>query len=110
MAKSKAWLLFTGMSIKHLSVWYLINPYPSKLISLKFHRLTSCLATATHNFKWVKINHICLIWDQTLANLDVNTHFIVLLTGYIAVIGNEMVFNHHDLQIVGLNDKSNKYQ
>ena len=27
--------------------------------------------TATHNFKWVKITHICLIWDQSFANLDV---------------------------------------
>ena len=31
---------------------------------LKLH-----LATATHNFKWVKI---CLIWDQTFAYIDVN--------------------------------------
>ena len=26
----------------------------------------------THlNFKWVKITHICLIWDNTVANIDV---------------------------------------
>ena len=24
-----------------------------------------CLATATHNIKWVKIIKICLIWDLT---------------------------------------------
>ena len=29
-----------------------------------------CLTTMTHNFKWVKIIHICLIWDQTFTNLD----------------------------------------
>ena len=28
-----------------------------------------CLATATHNFKWVKITQIYLIWDRTFANL-----------------------------------------
>ena len=33
-----------------------------------------CIATATHNFKWVKIMHICFIWDETSANLDVQTH------------------------------------
>ena len=31
------------------------------------------LATMTQNFKWVKITHICLIWDQTFANIDVDT-------------------------------------
>ena len=29
-----------------------------------------CVATATHNFKWVKITHICSFWDKTFANLD----------------------------------------
>ena len=32
--------------------------------------LKLCLATATHNFKWVEITHICLIWDHTFANFD----------------------------------------
>ena len=32
-----------------------------------------CLAIATHNLKWLKITRICLIWDQTFANLDVQT-------------------------------------
>ena len=27
--------------------------------------------TATHNFKWLKITHVCLIWAQLIANLDV---------------------------------------
>ena len=30
-----------------------------------------CVATATHNFKWVKITRICLMGDETFANLDV---------------------------------------
>ena len=30
-----------------------------------------CLATSTHNFKWVKITQICLIWDQIFASLGV---------------------------------------
>ena len=29
----------------------------------------------THNFKWMKITHICLIWGQTLTNLNVSTNF-----------------------------------
>ena len=29
-----------------------------------------CLATATHNLKWVNITHICLIWDEPLENVD----------------------------------------
>ena len=33
--------------------------------------LKLCLATATHNFKWVGISHIWLISDQTFANDDV---------------------------------------
>ena len=32
-----------------------------------------CLATATHNIEWVTITHICLIWDQLFANLDIQT-------------------------------------
>ena len=36
-----------------------------------FTHLKLGVATATHNFKWVKITHICVIWDQQFANLDV---------------------------------------
>ena len=36
-----------------------------------FTHLKLCLATATHNIRWVKITHIVLIWDQTFANVDV---------------------------------------
>ena len=28
-------------------------------------------ATATHNLKWAKLSHICLIWNRTRANVDV---------------------------------------
>ena len=38
---------------------------------LIFTHLKLCLATATHNFKWVKITHIVFSWDQTFANIDV---------------------------------------
>ena len=27
--------------------------------------------TAAHYFKWLKISHICLIWDKTFANVGV---------------------------------------
>ena len=36
-----------------------------------FTHLKFCLATATHNFKWVKITNICIIWDQTFKHFDV---------------------------------------
>ena len=38
---------------------------------LIFTHLKLCLATATHNFKWMKVTQSGLIWDQTFANLDV---------------------------------------
>ena len=48
-----------------------ISLYPATLIYLIFNHLKLCLATATHNFKWMKITDICLIWVQIFANLDV---------------------------------------
>ena len=36
---------------------------------LIFNHLRLCLATAIHNLKWLKITHICLIWDQTFTNV-----------------------------------------
>ena len=35
------------------------------------NNLRLCLATAIRNLKWLKITHICLIWDQTCAYRDV---------------------------------------
>ena len=64
----------------------IINPYHAKLIYSNFHplkvvarcrdpqlyyNLKLCLTTATHNVKWLKITHICLIWAQIFATLDV---------------------------------------
>ena len=40
------------------------------LSPLIFTHLQLCLATATHNFKWVKIAHLCIIWDQTFTLLS----------------------------------------
>ena len=50
--------------------------YPQTLKVLHNHmlihpHLKSCLATATHNLKWVKTIHICLIGDEKYANSDV---------------------------------------
>ena len=75
------------ISICHFSKWCLsfalvcplsqiIDNYPWKR-SIKntiFSLLKLCLATGTQNFKWVAIYHIYLIWYQTIANLDVETH------------------------------------
>ena len=40
-------------------------------INLIFTQLKLCLATATHNFKLVKISYMGLIRDQLFANLDI---------------------------------------
>ena len=42
-----------------------------ELYAYSLSNLKLCLATATHNFKWVKFTEISLIWDQTFANFDV---------------------------------------
>ena len=36
-----------------------------------FTHLKLCLATAIHNFNWVKITHICLVLVISFANIDV---------------------------------------
>ena len=41
-----------------------------------FTQLKLCLATATHNFTWVKFTNISLIRDIKMANLDVETHIL----------------------------------
>ena len=41
-----------------------VNPYSIKI----FTHYKLCIATATHNFKWVKITHICVIWNLSFAN------------------------------------------
>ena len=39
------------------------------IINFRILPLELSLATVTHNFKWVKITHICLILNQTFENL-----------------------------------------
>ena len=34
-----------------------------------------CLVTATHNFKWVKVTPIWLIWDQQNTNVEAHISF-----------------------------------
>ena len=48
----------------HNNSGWLLNYYPVKLIYLNFHPLELCLANATHNFEWLKITHIYLVWAQ----------------------------------------------
>ena len=43
---------------------------PKILIYILIH-FNLRLATATKNFKWVKMTHICLIWNQKFATFDV---------------------------------------
>ena len=53
-------------------------------MTLIFVHLKLCLATATHNFKWLKITHICLIWHKIFfkswclnSNLFPNNSFLI---------------------------------
>ena len=43
-----------------------ITTEADNLNNVIFTHLKLCLATAIHDSKWVKIAHICLIWDQTV--------------------------------------------
>ena len=45
------------------------------LSNLIVHHAKLRLATATHNFKWMKITHICLICDKKLQMLMLNTFY-----------------------------------
>ena len=49
---------------------FVINPDHAKFI-LIFTNFKLWLATATNNFKWMTITHICSIWAEIFANLDV---------------------------------------
>ena len=40
-----------------------INHLPAKVSYLNFHPLEVVSRYRDHNFKWVKITHVCLIWD-----------------------------------------------
>ena len=48
---------------------------------LIFTHLKLCrLATEIHNFKRVKIAHICLIWDKAFTNINVWTQISLPIT------------------------------
>ena len=46
------------------------------LQTVKMYNFPPLLPRPMHNFKWVKITHICLICDQTFSNLDDYTHLL----------------------------------
>ena len=52
----------------------MLTLYPLSCLILIFTHLKLWVAAATHNFKWVKITGTRLVWDQTVANLEVYTH------------------------------------
>ena len=59
-------------------------PFAYQVILLKLFKLSptwSCIsnATATHNFKWMNITHICITCDQTFANFDVSNPYVFLI-------------------------------
>ena len=66
---------------EHLNIWDLniLNISAFKALNYRidnFTHLKLCFATATHNFKWVKMTDICLMWDQQFADFYVSTYFI----------------------------------
>ena len=69
-SEGKVWLPFYS---QHLILILL-----SKFISV-FTHLKLFPATATHNFIWVKVTHICLIWDQPFWNIDAEISFPISL-------------------------------
>ena len=71
------------MKIICLSIWN-VDPLPlppllAKLPDYLLAHLKLLLATANHNFKWVEITHICLIWEE-FANFDVWKRYSLLMT------------------------------
>ena len=68
--KIRKWIIFVCIYIIITSKWR-VNPYPAELIYLNFTYLKLCFATAIHNFKYIKSGHICSIWNNTFANIDV---------------------------------------
>ena len=39
------------------------------------------------NFKWLKITHICFIWDRTFANRDVREHISLPINSDLFTLG-----------------------
>ena len=52
---------------------YVPSPYPAKLIYLNFQPLEVVSRYRDQNLKWLKIIHICSIWDQAFINMYVQT-------------------------------------
>ena len=63
-------ILTTNKHIIHKINVSALTIFPPCYRILIFTHLKLCLATPTHNFKWVKITFVNLIGDQTFANLD----------------------------------------
>ena len=56
--------------VRSTHTWQILTFFP-KISIIIFTHLKLGLATATHNFKWVKITYSCLIWGETFANFDI---------------------------------------
>ena len=67
-----------------------------------FSHLKLCLATATHNFKWLKITHICLICAQKYLQILMFKHtFYSQLQGFGRLIKANKNDNSRDQQDEG---------
>ena len=58
-------------NIMRMDAHELVNTFSVELYCKIFTHLKLCLATVTHNLKWVKITHIGINGEQTFANIDV---------------------------------------
>ena len=59
------------------------NKTPKSLYPLSYIIFTHfklCLATASHNLKWLKITHICLIWESKLLIFYAYSHILFPIT------------------------------
>ena len=54
-----------------------INPQSAKLNNLFFTHLKLCLATATHNLKWIKFTWMCTIWINIYAKFENLMHIFL---------------------------------
>ena len=64
---------------------------PRHVILLNFHPLEVVSRYATHNFKWVKITYICLIWVRPFAIFDVYTLISFVITVIFSALKSIMV-------------------
>ena len=67
---------------------WILTLYPLSLFYILTH-LKLCLAAANHNFRRVRISHICSIWGQIFSIIDDHCWNIYLITNNSDLIGQQ---------------------